>query len=404
MINRRQMIMLPGAALVSRFGSAQTQRVGEPVTADSADVLPDQLLLKDYRPKSVYEIPVTEIKKAKYPIIDTHYHARAKTPEEVDAMVKIMDAVGVETTVAFSGIGAAFDETYRLYSKYPKRFQVWCGLNMADVDQPGFGPVTVKELERCCKVGAVGVGEITDKGMGIGGQLGGPPNWQGTRPPGGGGSGPRGGPAKKGLHPDDPRMDPIWQKCADLGLPVNLHISDPYWSYLPQDKHNDGLMNGFSWRLDNKPGIMGHDDLIKSLEATLKRHPKTVFIACHLANLDYDLTRLSQMLDRSLNLFVDISARFAETAAIPRFATQFIRKHANRVTYGTDMPYTQQIFSTTFRVMESFDEHFYEQDLFFNFNYHWPMHGFGLPDDVLKKVYRETALSAFKQARSTARG
>lgn len=403
MINRRQMMMLPGAALLCRFGSAQAQRPGEPVLADSAQVLPDQLLLKDYRPKSVYKIPVTEIKKAKYPVIDIHYHARAQTPEDVDATVRIMDAVGVETTVAFSGIGAAFDETYRLYSKYPERFQVWCGLDMADVDQPGFGPATVKELERCRKVGAVGVGEITDKGMGIGGQFGGPPNWQGTRPPGGGGSGPRGGPAKKGLHPDDPRMDPIWQKCAELGLPINLHVSDPYWSYLPQDKHNDGLMNGFSWRLDNKPGIMGHDDLIKSLEATLKRHPKTVFIACHLANLDYDLTRLSQMLDRSPNLFVDISARFAETAAIPRFAAQFIKKHANRVTYGTDMPYTQQIFSTTFRVMESADEHFYEQDLYFNFNYHWPMHGFGLPDDVLKKVYRETALSAFKQARSTAR-
>ena len=404
MINRRQMMMLPGVALLCRFGSAQAQRAGEPVPADSAQVLPDQLLLKDYRPKSVYKIPVTEIKKAKYPIIDIHHHARAKTPEDVDATVKIMDAVGVETTVAFSGIGAAFDETYRLYSKYPKRFQLWCGLNMADVDQSGFGPATVKELERCRKVGAVGVGEITDKGMGIGGQFGGPPNWQGTRPRGGGGSGPRGGPAKKGLHPDDPRMDPIWQKCAELGLPINLHISDPYWSYLPQDKHNDGLMNGFSWRLDNKPGIMGHDDLIKSLDAVLKRHPKTVFIACHLANLDYDLTRLSQMLDRSPNLFVDIAARFAETAAIPRFASQFIKKYANRVTYGTDMPYTQQIFSTTFRVMESVDEHFYEQDLFFNFNYHWPMHGFGLPDDVLKKVYRETALRAFKQARSTARG
>ena len=404
MINRRQMMKLPGVALLCRFGSAQAQQASEPVPADSLQVLPDQLLLKDYRPKSVYKIPVTDIKKAKYPVIDTHHHARAKTPADVDATVRIMDAVGVETTVAFSGIGPAFDETYRLYSKYPKRFQVWCGLNMADVDQPGFGPATVEELERCRKVGAVGVGEITDKGMGIGGQFGGPPNWQGTRPPGGGGSGPRGGPAKKGLHPDDPRMDPIWQKCAELGLPINLHISDPYWSYLPQDRHNDGLMNGFSWRLDNKPGIMGHDDLIKSLDAALKRHPKTVFIACHLANLDYDLTRLSQMLDRNPNLFVDISARFAETAAIPRFASQFIKKYANRVTYGTDMPYTQQIFSTTFRVMESVDEHFYEQDLYFNFNYHWPMHGFGLPDDVLKKVYRATALSAFKQARSTARG
>jgi uncharacterized protein len=397
-------MMLPGAALLSRLGSAQTNRAAEPVPGSSAQVLPDQLLLKDYRPKSVFKIPITEIRKAKYPIVDVHHHARVKTPDDVEAMIKIMDAVGMETTVAFSGIGEAFDKAYRLYAKYPKRFHVWCGLNMDDVDQPGFGPATVKELERCHKMGAVGVGEISDKGMGIGGQIGGPPNWQGTRPPGGGGSGPRGGPAKKGLHPDDSRMDPIWQRCADLGLPVNLHVSDPYWSYLPQDKHNDGLMNGFSWRLDNKPGIMGHDDLIKSLDATLRRHPKTIFIACHLANLDYDLGRLSQMLDRNPNLFVDISARFAETATIPRFAAQFITKHADRVTYGTDMPYTQPIFSTTFRIMESSDEHFYEQDLFFNFDYHWPLNGFALPDDVLKKVYRATALSTFSQARRAAKG
>lgn len=403
-MNRRQWMMLPGAALLIRNGSAQPQQAGGAIPSDSAQVLPDQLLLKDYRPRSVYKIPLSNIKKAKYPIIDTHHHSRVKAPQDVEAQIKIMDAVGVETTVAFSGIGAAFDENYRLFSKYPKRFDVWCGLNMADVDQPGFGPATIKELERCRKVGAVGVGEVTDKGMGIGGQFGGQPNWQGTRPPGGGGSGPRGGPAKKGLHPDDPRMDPIWQKCAELGMPINLHMSDPYWSYLSQDKFNDGLMNGFSWRLDNKPDIMGHDDLIKSLDATVKRHPKTVFICCHLANLDYDLTRLSQMLDRNPNMYVDISARFAETAAIPRFAAQFIRKYAGRVTYGTDMPYNQQVFSTTFRIMESLDEHFYEQDLFFNFNYHWPMHGFGLPDDVLKKVYRDTALNAFKQARISTRG
>ena len=395
--------MLPGVALWIRQGSAQAQQTSGISAYDPSTVLPDRLLLKDYRPKSIFKIPVTEIKKAKYPIIDTHYHARAKTPQDVDDVVKMMDAVGVETTVAFCGTGTGFDGLYKLYSKYPKRFNVWCGLHMADVDQPGFGPATTKELERCRKMGAVGVGEVTDKGMGIGGQLGGSPNWQGTRPAGGGGSGPQGSPPKKGLHPDDPQMDPVWQKCADLGMPINLHMSDPYWSYLPQDRHNDGLMNGFSWRLDDKPGIMGHDDLIESLDATLKRHPKTVFIACHLANLDYDMTRLGQMFDRHSNLYADISARFAETAAIPRFTSQFLKKYAHRVTYGTDMPYTQRIFSTTFRVMESLDEHFYEQDLFFNFNYHWPMHGFGLPDDVLKKVYRQTALNAFKQARGTAK-
>jgi hypothetical protein len=400
-MKRRHFIMLPGAAVLMRREPARAQQAGASSPSATEQVLPDKLLLKDYRPKSIYKIPRTDIKKAKYPIVDVHYHARTKTPQDVDELLKIMDSVGVETTVVFGGIGEGFDQNYRLYSKYPKRFHVWCGLNMTDADQPGFGPATIKELERCHKVGAVGVGEITDKGMGIGGIMGGTPNWQGTRPPGGGGQGPRGGAAKKGLHPDDPRMDSVWQKCADLGMPINLHMSDPCWSYLPQDKNNDGLMNGFSWRLDNKPDIMGHNDLIESLERTLKKHPKTVFIACHLANLDYDLTRLGQMFDRNPNLYADISARFAETAPIPRFASQFLRKYAHRVCYGTDMPYNQAIFSTTFRILESLDEHFYEQDIYFNFNYHWPLHGLGLPDDVLRKMYRESALSAFKQARSS---
>ncbi len=402
-MNRRQLLMLPGLAFLTRRGSAGTQQAGAAAAPDAGQVLPDQLLLKDYRPKSVYKIPVSNIVKAKFPIVDVHHHARGKTPQDIDTMVKMMDKVGVEKTVCFSGTGEAFDATYKLYSKYPSRFDVWCGFNMAGVDQPGFGPNTVKELERCHKVGAVGVGEITDKGWGIGGRLSAPPNWQGTRPAGGGGSGPQQGPPIQGLHPDDPKMDPIWQKCAELGMPINLHMSDPYWSYLPQDKHNDGLMNGFSWRLDNKPGLMGHNELIQSLDKALQRHPKTVFICCHLANLDYDLTRLSGMLDRHPNMYADISARFAETAPIPRFAGQFLKKYANRVTYGTDMPYTQDVFTTTFRIMESLDEHFYAQDVFFNFNYHWPLHGMGLPDDVLKKIYHDTATNAFKQARGNAK-
>jgi hypothetical protein len=271
------------------------------------------------------------------------------------------------------------------------------------VGRPDFSAVAVKELERCHKAGAIGVGEVSDKGMGIGGVIGGPPNWPGRRPQQGPGSYRKEPAQRKGIHPDDPRMDPIWQRCSQLGMPVNLHVSDPYWSYLPQDQFNDGLMMGYSWRLDNKPGIMGHNELIETLERTCKRHPKTVFIACHMANLNYDLTRLGQMFDRNPNLFADISARFGEAAPIPRAANQFLTKYAHRVCYGTDMTFSQRMFSLTFRIMESFDEHFYDRDVYFNFDYHWPMHGLGLSDDVLRKVYRETALSAFKQARANAK-
>ena len=401
-MNRRKWMMISSAILATDPATAQSRQAAAVKNSD-ADVPPDQLLLKDYRPRSVYRIPVTDIKRSKYPNVDVHHHAGAKTPQDVEATLRTMDQVGVETAIAFCGVGASFDNSCKLYSKYPRRFQVWCGLNMAGVDKPGFGPGTLRELGRCHEVGATGVGEVSDKGMGIGGVISGASNWQGTRPRGGGGAGPQQRPPLQGAHPDDPKMDAVWQKCAELGMPINLHVSDPYWGYLPQDKHNDGLMNAYSWRLDDKPGIMGHNELILSLEQTLRRHPKTVFIACHLANLDYDLTRLGQMFDRYPNLYADISARFAETAAIPRFTAQFLNKYPDRVCYGTDMPYSERMFSTTYRILESLDEHFYEQDLYFNFNYHWPMHGFGLSDAVLKKVYRDNALTAFKLARDAAK-
>src|ERR1039458_5434533 len=101
-MNRRDWMMLSSAGLAIPAGAAQTQGTAPP--AENLDtVLPDQLLLKDYRPKSVYKIPVSEIKKAKYPAIDCHHHAQSKTPEQVDEAVRIMDAAGLESTVVFPG-------------------------------------------------------------------------------------------------------------------------------------------------------------------------------------------------------------------------------------------------------------------------------------------------------------
>ena len=406
-MNRRNWMMLSGAALGARPGAAEPQQAPN---GELDSVLPDQLLLKDYRPKSIYKIPVSDIKTPKFPAIDCHHHAQSKTQEQVDEEIRIMDAAGVGASVVFPAVGQGpvyrpevFDHILKIYSKYPKRFYIYCGLDQRGIDQPGFGKATIAELERCHKMGAVGVGEIHDKGMGIGGVISGPANWQGTRPRGGGGSGPQQRPAIQGCHPDAPQLDAVWERCADLGMPINLHVADPYWSYLPQNRFNDGLMNGFSWRLDNKPGIMRHNELIEHYEAAAKRHPRTIFISSHLANLDYDLDRLGGIFERNPNFYTDFSARFHETATIPRFTAQFLQKWAHRVTYGTDIPFSQHLFSLTYRILESNDEHFYDQDFYFNFNYHWPLYGLGLPDDVLKKVYRDTALEAFRHARASAK-
>jgi predicted TIM-barrel fold metal-dependent hydrolase len=386
-------------------GSAVALRPGFPQAAAPAAGTsdpPDKILLKDYRPKSIYRIPKTDIKRAKYPLIDVHCHG-ARPIEQLGEWVKTMDAVGVEKAVIFTGANSAerFTEVRQVYAKYPGRFDLWCSFDLSGNDQPGFGPNAVKALEECHRLGAAGVGEVSDKGWGFASRPFGAR--RGSSAGGAGTPGPRRGntPPTKGPHADDPRMDALWDKCAQLGMPVNIHISDPIWSYEPMDATNDGLMNGYTWRIDDKqPGILGHNALIDTLERACEKHRKTVFIACHLINLDYDLTRLGQIFDRHPNLYADISARFAETAPIPRFVNQFLRKYPDRVLYGTDMPYTQRIFSTTFRILESNDEHFYERDLFFNFDYHWPMHGLGLPDVLLRKIYRDNALKAFRQARA----
>jgi len=327
----------------------------------------ETLLLKDYRPLSLYKIPVTAIERARYPIIDMHSHPYAKSEAEIAAWLKNMDAVNVEKTLILTmTTGKEFDQINAKYSQYPGRFEVWCGLDFSEYKQASFPDGAVKELQRCRDAGARGIGEIHDKGQGLR-------------------SGKSNAP---GMHPDDARMDAVWEKAAALEMPISLHVADPIWMYQPMDAHNDGLMNAVEWRLDNQPNIVQLPGMIDILERTLARHGSTIFIACHFANLDYDLAHLGEVLDRHPNLYADIAARYAETAPIPRFASQFYQKYADRLVYGTDMGFDLKMYQITFRILESQDEHFYEIE---QFSYHWPLYGLGLGDEVLRQVYHDNA-------------
>ncbi len=334
---------------------------------------PEKLLLKDFRPQSVYKIPQTVVPKAKYPAIDMHAHVYAKTPELVEKWIRAMDEAGIQKAIVMTqATGQEFDQVYALYAKYPDRFEVWCGLDCTGYDKEGFGPAAVKELERCYRLGARGVGELGDKGKGL--FYGKPPAW--------------------GMHLDDPRMDPLLEKCAELKMPVNIHVGDPYWMYLPMDARNDGLMNAYTWRLDNQPGIINLEGMVDILERAVARHPKTTFVACHFANCCYNLSRLGQLFDKYPNLYADVSARYAETSAIPRFVGRFYEKYQDRLVYGTDMGAGVDTYRFTFRVLESADEHFYA----WNFStYHWPLNGLALSDGVLEKVYSANALKILQK-------
>src|SRR3989442_8283323 len=155
------------ALLHQSFGRLTAVLVFAPVA--SAQTPPDEILLKDYKPRSIFKIPETRVEKGRYAVMDMHSHDYAPTDADVERWVRTMDEVGLEKTIILSGsTRAKFDTVVAKYGRHPKRFTVWCGIDYTGFNQSDFGPAAMAELERCPKAGATGAGGLSDKGPGLG--------------------------------------------------------------------------------------------------------------------------------------------------------------------------------------------------------------------------------------------
>ncbi len=325
----------------------------------------DRILLKDYRPGSSLEIPETHVPKARFPAIDVHAHAYAQTPAEIAQWVRTMDTTGVEHTVVLTGAtGARFDTLIEAFVRpYPNRIQTYCGIDTTDVDAADYPQRAVAELVRCYRKGARGVGEVSDKGSGLtGGAM---------------------RPRDRRLHVDDPRLDPFWSTCAELNIPVNLHIADHPSCWTPPDERQE---RSPSFQRFNQYGrdVPSYEALLDKRDRLLAKHPKTTFIACHLSNQGNDLSALSKVLDRFPNLYIDISARAYELGRQPRTAAKFLARYADRALFGTDQGLDPTMYEAWWRLFETADEYMPGPNW-------WRHYGLALPDSVLQPLYRDNA-------------
>jgi hypothetical protein len=335
----------------------------------------DSLLIKNYKPKSNLVVPRTEVKGAKFPAIDTHCHGIGgnTTPEGVEEWAKILKEVNVKKSVVFGGTGDRFKKLVEVYKKHLDVFNLWCGLDFTDFDKPGFSDRITKELENCVALGAKGVGEMGDKGSGC---------W-----------GARKSESGEVIHWGDPRLDKVMAKCAELGIPISLHMGDPAWSYQKIDQFNEGLFPAQTYNTYGT-GIPGWEEISKWRDETLRRNPKTIFLLCHLANLEHDLASLGKIFDKYPNAYADISARFRDIARQPRFAKKFFIKYQDRLTYGTDLGVKKDMYIGTFRILQTDDEYFTPVD---GSSFLWMVYGLDLPDEVLQKLYSQVAEKIMKQ-------
>lgn len=212
-------------------------------------------------------------------------------------------------------------------------------------------------------MGACGVGELSDKGYGLSETI---------------------LPRDQRLHPDDSRLDAFWEKCAELKMPVNLHIADhpSCWTALDVYQERSPDYQHFNQLGKDVPS---YDELISIRDRTLKKHPNTIFIACHLGNQGNDLEKLSASMDKYPNLYLDTSARDYELGRTPRASARFLSKYQNRIMFGTDQGRDKSMYQIHWRLFESADEYFVGR-------VGWRYYGLELPEPVLESIYRGTAL------------
>ena len=116
------------------------------------------------------------------------------------------------------------------------------------------------------------------------------------------------------------------------------------------------------------------------------------------ASCSSDEMGLRQQLDALPNLMVDISARTPELGRQPYSARKFFLKYSDRILFGTDLLPSEEMYRLYYRFLETDDEYF-EYPSHASRQGRWNIYGVFLPEEVLRKIYRENALKLMPHLR-----
>ncbi|MFT6865686.1 MAG: putative TIM-barrel fold metal-dependent hydrolase [Cyclobacteriaceae bacterium] len=331
-----------------------------------------------YEPISTLVVPEHRITKAKFPFIDVHSHQWNLTKDKIDQLEKEMRELNMAIMVNLSGrgydraVGDIGSQQYlssmakRIEGEASGKIALFTNVSFKEIGNPGWADEAVRQLEEDVKNGAVGLKIYKSLGLGIN-------DIDGNRVP-----------------IDDARIDPVWEKCGELGIPVLIHAADPKPFWDPHDEKNERWLELKlkSGRKRSADDPAPWEQIIAEQHHVFAKHPKTTFINAHMGWMANDLTALGKHLDSYLNVNVGIGAVIAELGRQPRAANLFFEKYQNRILFAKDA-YNPEEFYTYFRVLETEDEYF---PYYKKYHAFWRMYGLGLSDQILKKVYYQNAL------------
>ncbi|MCH9030190.1 MAG: amidohydrolase family protein, partial [Bacteroidetes bacterium] len=330
------------------------------------------MYFEEYNPPSSLIVPEHHLTSAKFPFVDVHNHQWDMSEEHLNRVAEEMKKLNMAVLVNLSGRGFTRIETepgkfeYRMKgSQYfkegiknvnesnPNKFIIFTNIDFLDFGEDGWTERILDELETDVKNGAAGLKIYKNLGLTLKDNRG------------------------KRVAVDDPRLDPIWNKCGVLGIPVLIHTGEPFQFWLPKDKNNERWLE-----LKQRPGRYrdpaenpAWEEIMEEQHNVFRKHPHTIFINAHLGWLGNDLSRLSKLMDELPNMYTEIGAVLAELGRQPRFAREWFIKYQDRIMFGKDS-WNPEEYYVYFRVLETEDEYF---DYYRKRHAFWKMYGLGLP-------------------------
>ena len=343
--------------------------------------------IEEYSPISTLVVPQNPKTRSKFPFIDVHSHHWNMPIMNLDNLIEEMDSLNMKYQINLSGSGLAVfsgkqdlmdlnlsKSINNVKKKYPERFGVFVNLDLSKIGRKDFKLNTEKYLLNASKIGATGLKIYKNLGLNL-------KDGEGNR-----------------VKVDDDRLQFIWEKCAELNLPVLIHSGEPIAFFQNIDKYNERWLHA-----KQRPSSFRPSDKYPSFEIVMseqynmfKKNPKTTFINAHMGWYGNNLSKLDQQLIDLPNVYVEFGAVINELGRQPVSARKFFIKHQDRILFGKDN-YNKEEYYLYFQVLETSDEYI---EYFRKRHGLWRLYGLNLPDSVLKKVYHQNALKIFPSINS----
>ena len=339
--------------------------------------------IEEYSPISSLVVDENPRESAKFPFVDVHSHQWKMPVMDFSELLAEMDSLNMGYMINLSGSGfAAFagnqdlmditlTESLENIKKQgvSNRFGVFVNIDFNKIDDEDFATTNVQIIKDAVRQGVIGLKVYKNLGLNLKDNSG------------------------ERVKVDDKRLDPIWEICGKLNIPVLIHSGEPSPFFEHIDKYNERFLHARqkpqSFR--NSDEYPSFDEVMQEQHNMFKNNPNTTFINAHLGWYGNDLDKMSAQLDSLPNVYTEIGAVIAELGRQPIRARKFFVEYQDRILFGKDT-YKKNEFNVYFRILETSDEYF---DYYRKRHAHWKMYGLNLPDSILKKVYYKNAIKLF---------